>query len=403
MSEDDLIYDQGTRECKSVEKTAIEQAKAQAVPVPSANVVSHFHALVLTDDQGRILRWSNAAETLFGFRREEIMGRHLSTLLEQKENGNLGHFNYFFLNEAHQGKISNTVAFRKNATVFPVEISCTKIQLEGRGAWIAVFRDITEKVQVYDERQELQAQLFQAQKMEAIGQLAGGVAHDFNNILTAILMQLSLLRSDYQISKEMQSELEDIESQAMRASALTRQLLLFSRRNSMNVQVLNIGALLENQIKMLNRIIGENIHVKEVIEDYSLLWVKADSGRVEQVIMNLAVNARDAMPNGGEMKLKASRVTLSKAECDSNPLARPGEFVCVSVSDTGCGMSEEIKKQIFEPFFTTKGPGHGTGLGLATVQNIAKQHQGWIDVLSTPGKGSTFSIFFPAELIGGKE
>ncbi|MFO1499224.1 MAG: PAS domain S-box protein [Verrucomicrobiota bacterium] len=245
------------------------------------------------------------------------------------------------------------------------------------------------------ERKRLALQLRQAQKLEAVGQLAGGVAHDFNNILAAMMMTVGLLQQRPNLEKEVREELDALASQTDRAATLTRQLLLFSRRSVMQVQQIDFNAAIENLLKMLRRIIGEQIELD---------WrpcpnpprVAADPGMLDQLVMNLVVNARDAMPNGGQIKLLTEAVVLDPAQASLHSEARPGQFVCLSIADTGCGMDESILKRVFEPFFTTKEVGKGTGLGLATVYGIAKQHQGWVTVESSVGSGSIFRVFFPA-------
>jgi two-component system, cell cycle sensor histidine kinase and response regulator CckA len=261
---------------------------------------------------------------------------------------------------------------------------------------VHIVTDISERMNVEQERQHLQTQLIQAQKMEAVGQLAGGVAHDFNNILTAVMMHLNLLQDDSHLSAETRAGLAELVVETKRAANLTRQLLMFSRRQVLKPQPLDLNSLLGNFLKMLRRLIGEQITL-EFNGAPGDLWIEADPGMLEQVVMNLLVNARDAMPKGGRVTLKTRQVELDEGACQSNPEARAGAFVCLSVSDTGCGMDEAVAKRIFEPFFTTKEVGKGTGLGLATVYGIVKQHLGWIEVDTAPGRGSTFTAFLPAK------
>jgi PAS domain S-box-containing protein len=249
-------------------------------------------------------------------------------------------------------------------------------------------RDIT-------ERRQLEAQLRQAQKMEAIGQLAGGIAHDFNNILCATLMHLGLLQHNPQLTVGIKESLEEVERETLRAANLTRQLLLFSRRQAARIEPWNLDNLIEDLLKMLRRLLGENIEV--VFEGAAgASWVSADAGMMQQVVMNLCINARDAMPDGGRLTLATRMLEIEARSEKSHPEARPGRFVCLSVTDTGCGMDEAVLGRMFEPFFTTKEIGKGTGLGLATVYGIVQQHQGWIEVESKPGHGSSFRIHFPS-------
>ena len=244
------------------------------------------------------------------------------------------------------------------------------------------------------DRLELEAQLRQLQKMEAVGRLAGGVAHDFNNILTAILGYSSMLLQEKKLDGDTAEQLKEIAKAADRASHLTRQLLTFSRKQAMQPKALNLNAVLRGISPMLRRLINESIML-ELAESAELPSVFADEAMMEQVILNLAVNARDAMPKGGRISVATSAVELTEAHASHNPEARAGSFVCLAVHDTGCGMSPSVQAQIFEPFFTTKQPGEGTGLGLATVYGVVKQHNGWVEVHSEPSKGALFKVFIP--------
>jgi PAS domain S-box-containing protein len=245
------------------------------------------------------------------------------------------------------------------------------------------------------DRKRLETQLQQAQKMEAMGQLAGGVAHDFNNILATMLMELGLLREEPGLSEDVRAGLHDLEASVGRATGLTRQILAFSRRQLMQMKPLRLDALLTELHKMLGRMLGETIQIGLEASPNSSA-IKGDSGMIEQVVMNLCVNARDAMPAGGRIDLRVENVTLDESHVRDNPEARLGHFVCLSVTDTGCGMNEQVRQHLFEPFFTTKDTGKGTGLGLATVYGIVKQHDGWIEVESQEGKGSSFHVLLPA-------
>jgi PAS domain S-box-containing protein len=241
----------------------------------------------------------------------------------------------------------------------------------------------------------LEAQLRHAQKLESVGQLAAGVAHDFNNILTVIQGYSDCLLSRCNGDDTMRSALKQICDASKRASALTRQLLVFSRKQVIQPKVLDLNAVLQNLANMLPRLLGEDVVLET---DYmpNLPRIEADTGMLEQVAMNLAVNARDAMPKGGTLTLKTSSVEIGKDYASRHPDSRPGIFTCLTVNDTGCGMDAKTLERIFEPFFTTKEVGKGTGLGLATVYGILKQHQGWIEVESDVGVGTTFRVYFPA-------
>ncbi len=245
------------------------------------------------------------------------------------------------------------------------------------------------------DRRSLEERYRQAQKMEGIGQLAGGVAHDFNNLLTVMRgnTELALMYAD-RLDPEVRDHLKQVVDATQRAANLTRQLLTFSRKQVLQPRTLNLNEIVANLVKMLNRLIGEDIHL-QCNYDTQHASVHVDPGMIEQVLMNLVVNARDAMPGGGKLVIGTDVVSLSEETVRLHPEARPGEFACLSVSDTGTGIAPEHIARIFEPFFTTKEPGKGTGLGLATVYGIVKQHLGWIEVSSRPGTGSMFKVFLP--------
>jgi PAS domain S-box-containing protein len=260
---------------------------------------------------------------------------------------------------------------------------------------VVVSRDITEHKRAEEEKEKMQAQLIQVQKMEAIGILASGVAHDFNNLLTVIQGYIDLAITRIDEADPLYDDLMQVNLVTARAANLTHQLLLFSRRQPMEFAPLNINRTVDDMLDMLNRLIGEDIVISTNL-DPDLWTVPADVGNIEQVIMNLAVNARDAMPEGGRLTLKTENVTLDKDCCKRIPEARPGKFVCLSVADTGVGMDKETIQHIFEPFFTVKKDGNGIGLGLSVVYGIVQKHEGWICVISEPERGSTFKVYLPA-------
>jgi two-component system, cell cycle sensor histidine kinase and response regulator CckA len=254
---------------------------------------------------------------------------------------------------------------------------------------VGTAEDITEK-------RSLEERYRQSQKMEAIGQLAGGVAHDFNNLLTVIRGNAELvLMGNEQLDAQYTEYLTQVVDAAQRAANLTRQLLAFSRKQMLQSQTLNLNSVVANLVKLLNRVIGEDIQL-QCNYDTQQAHVLADPGMMEQVLMNLVVNARDAMPRGGKLIISSDLITFDEGAIRLHPEARPGAFACLAVSDTGMGIEPENLARIFEPFFTTKEPGKGTGLGLATVYGIVKQHLGWIEVASRPGAGTTFKIYLPA-------
>ncbi len=246
------------------------------------------------------------------------------------------------------------------------------------------------------ERQRLEEQLRQAQKLEAVGQLAGGVAHDFNNILTAQFMHLALLQERPDLPPDVVESIGALQTGARMAADLTRQLLAFSRRQILQIQPLELNELMANLLKLFRRVLGEHIEL-QVVSAPGPVRIQGDAGMIEQVVINLVVNARDAMPRGGVLRIVCDAVRLDTAHGPQHPDARAGAFARLTVSDSGCGMPQETLEHIFEPFFTTKAVGAGTGLGLATVYGIVKQHQGWVEVSSRPGVGTSFQVLFPLD------
>ncbi|NWF91864.1 MAG: PAS domain S-box protein [Syntrophaceae bacterium] len=283
---------------------------------------------------------------------------------------------------------------RKDGSAFDGEILAKRIMFgdePGIQVWV---RDITERKRVEQEMASLQEHLRQVQKMEAIGRLAGGIAHDFNNLLTVIkgTCQLSLL--DLREGDPLRANLKEIEKSAERAADLTRQLLAFSRKQIMEMRVFDLNRLINNLEKMLRRIIGEDIELVTFLTD-GVGRVKADPAQIEQAIINIVVNARDAMPEGGKLTIETANVELDEAYAKRHIEVKPGPYVMLSISDTGVGMTKEVQEKLFEPFFTTKEVGKGTGLGLSTVYGIVRQSGGNIWVYSEPGQGATFKIYLP--------
>ena len=245
------------------------------------------------------------------------------------------------------------------------------------------------------ERLNLEAQLRQSQKMESVGQLAAGVAHDFNNMLTVVQGHSGMLMTKPTLPSELLEPVQAIYFAAERAAGLTRQLLMFSRKNVMQPRALDLREVVVQMSRLLERVLGETIKL-EVNSPAFMPLIEGDSGMIEQVLMNLAVNARDAMSKGGKLSISTSPIEIGSWYVSTHPDSYEGAFVCLRVTDNGCGMDDLTLSRIFEPFFTTKEVGKGTGLGLATVYGIVKQHKGWIEVSSDPGVGTTFNVFFPA-------
>jgi PAS domain S-box-containing protein len=344
--------------------------------------------IVITDPDGTIIYANPAFEKTTGYTRAEALGQNPSVLKSGKQSpefyrqmwevllrGEVRHGH--FINKRKDGKL-----FDEEATISPIR------DVKGKVInYVAVKRDVTHEMQ-------LEAQFRQSQKMESIGTLAGGVAHDFNNILAVIQMQAGMLIGDGDLSVAQLELADGISSAVERAVGLTRQLLLFSRKQVLQTRDLDLNQNVTEMIKMLRRILGENIVVQLKLAAQPML-LHADAGMMDQVLMNLAVNARDAMLNGGQLVIETAGVEFDLFAAAQTAQARPGSFVCLSVSDTGCGIPPENLSKIFEPFFTTKGVGKGTGLGLATVFGIAQQHQGWVNVNSQVGYGTTFKVYLP--------
>ena len=348
--------------------------------------------IVITNTEGTILYANPAFEQTTGYTRAEALGQNPRLFKSGKHDAefyrrmwdvlNRGEvWNGHFINKRKDGTL-----YEEEATISPIRDATGKII-----NFVAVKRDVTHEV-------ELEAQFRQAQKLEAIGQLAGGVAHDFNNILAIISMQASLLKSGGGLSAAQLNFADEIGTTVDRAAALTRQLLLFSRREAPQLRDLDWSEAVTDTTKMLRRILGETIKVQLNLAAEPM-FIHADAGMMDQLLMNLAVNARDAMPVGGRLVIETTGVEIDAFAAAQSVQARPGSFVCLSVSDSGGGIPPEVLPRIFEPFFTTKGVGQGTGLGLATVFGIVQQHKGWIDVHTEAGQGTTFKVYLP-RLIG---
>jgi len=342
----------------------------------------------LTDENGIVVAVNEAYCRLVGMKADTLEGKTFTIVYSESEDHDvmLHDLQEHFHNRSHHRKKQLQHVLHDGRSVV-LEVTDSFIEVQGRPLLLmSLFRDVT-------AQRRLEEQLRQSQKMEAIGQLAGGVAHDFNNILTVIHGHASLLTMSSLDDHAMRSALQ-ITQAAERAAGLTRQLLTFSRRQLIQPKRLDMNKLVGNMTDMLGRLLGEDVTL-QLNYCQTPATVEADAGMMEQVLLNLAVNARDAMPRGGKLSVRISIVDIGAAHVERHAEARVGQFVCVSKSDTGCGIPLENLSRIFEPFFTTKEVGKGTGLGLATVYGIVKQHQGWVEVDSVIGKGTTFRIYIP--------
>jgi two-component system cell cycle sensor histidine kinase/response regulator CckA len=355
---------------------------------------STAEAILGSDLQGNCSFCNAASLRMLGYvAPEELMGKNLHKLIHHsRENGlPFAEQDCLVLSAARRGEEghrADEIMWRKDGTFFPVEYWSYPIRRDGEviGA-VVTFIDIS-------ERRRLAAQLYQAQKMDAIGTLAGGVAHDFNNLLLVIGAYAELMLDSLEPGNPLRTNVEEILGAARRAADLTRQLLAFSRKQMQSLQILDLNTVLQEISKMLPRLIGEDIQLV-ISPGEDLNKVKADPGQIEQIVMNLAANARDAMANGGSLSIETKNITLDETYAHHHSAVPAGEYVLLVVSDSGDGISDEHLPHIFEPFYTTKGAGKGTGLGLATVYGIVKQSGGFIWVYSERGLGTTFKIYLP--------
>lgn len=364
------------------------------------------HRLVL-DSVGEGVQWvgadglikfeNPAASKILGYENSELIGKSAHVLIHHTHaDGSTYPVTecpiHLTLKDGLIRRVTNEIFWRKDGTSFPVEYTSTPVRDEAGNlaGVVVIFTDIT-------ERKQLEVQLIQAQKMETVGKLAGGIAHEFNSIMTAIIGQSELLLGDLPSDHPLSVNANEIRLAADRAAVLTRQLLAYGRKQILQPDFLSLNSLLFHLEHVLRHLVGTNIDIR-IVPAADLQNVNADPGQIEQVIINLALNARDAMPRGGKLTLETSNVIFDNEKVGRYPEMKPGAYVMLAISDMGEGMSEEVKSHAFEPFFSTKGVGQGTGLGLATCYGIVKQSGGHISVYSEPGRGSTFKVYLPQAL-----
>lgn len=374
----------------SVEIKEREEALREGEEHFRSLVQSAVDGIISADSSGKIISWNRGAENIFGYAEEGVILKPLTILMPER------------YREAHQkgfermhstgesriaGKIIELYGLRKDGDEFPLEISLSLWKFHEETFCTAIVRDIT-------EHKKLEEQLRHTQKMEAIGQLAGGIAHDFNNMLNVIIGFGSLMEMNMNDDDPNRAHLKEILSAGERATHLTKGLLAYSRKQIIDLKSENLNEIIRAVEKFLRRIIGEDIELKTILSDKELIAM-VDSSQIQQVIMNIATNARDAMPDGGELIIETGIVQMDEEYIKMHGYGERGMYALLSITDTGIGMDEITMKRVFEPFFTTKEIGGGTGLGLSIVYGIIKQHGGFINVYSEPGRGTTFKIYLP--------
>ncbi len=361
-------------------------------------------AIVGVDEKGKVSFVNSRTEALFGYSRDELLGHTVEMLIPERfRAAHLGHRTGYF-SEPWMRPMDADLELcgrRRDGSEFPAEISLSSIQTDDGRLATAAIRDVTERrtaetrFEQSEREKALLEQLAQSQRLESVGQLAGGIAHDFNNVLGVILNYAEFVGDELDPDSQAYEDMGEIRRAAERAAALTRQLLIFSRREVVKPELLYLRDVVSELENLLRRALGERVEL-ETRFGRARCAVEADAGQIEQVLVNLAVNARDAMPDGGRLLIEVDRVELEEQYALLHPETEPGSYVRLKVSDTGVGMERDTVRRAFEPFFTTKGKGEGTGLGLATVYGIVTGAGGRIDIYSEPGVGTTVKIHLPA-------
>jgi two-component system, cell cycle sensor histidine kinase and response regulator CckA len=344
-------------------------------------------AIFISDGNSMIVDANEAAARMTGYSKNELLRMRGSDLNKETD---LAKFE-LIRNHILEGEdvLEEATILAKDGRKLDVEFGHHRILIAGEPYIHTVARDVT-------PRKQLEAQLLQVQKMEAIGALAGGIAHDFNNLLSIVGGYADVMIEEIEPDHPLRRDLAQIMKATQKGAQLTSQLLAFSQKQTLQSEILNLNEIVDDLTPMITRLIGEDISLT-AIKQPDIGFMNADQGQIQQIIMNFAVNARDAMPNGGNLSIETANVEISETIAERYSVTEPGSYIMLSVSDTGIGMNTEVQTRIFEPFFTTKKRGKGTGLGLSTVYGIVKQSHGSITVSSEPGKGTTFKIFFPRE------
>jgi PAS domain S-box-containing protein len=376
------------------ERTWAEEACKETQLRLTALLDSAMDGILMLDAEQRIVMCNGKVERMFGRTAGELVGRSILRILPDGLVGQVAvepapASDARATQTGHLGRLRGV---RGNGEEFPIEASISEVEVRRQKFLTLTLRDMTERARVEEAFAESQERLRQSQKMAVVGHLTGGVVHDFNNLLTIIGGHAELLLTGLPSDAPMRDSLSQIRSASSKAASLTRQLLAFSRKQVVEPKILDLNMLVKDTEKMIRRLVGEDVSLQTVLA-VDLNQVKVDPGQMDQVILNLVVNARDAMPKGGKLTLKTFNVALTKRTC---PEADPGSYVALRITDSGCGMTSQVRARIFEPFFTTKSVGKGTGLGLTVVHGIVKQNGGSIVVDSKPGAGTTFTIYLPA-------
>jgi len=360
-------------------------------------------AIMVTDAQGKTVLWSRGAEAMFGYSSDEVLGEPLTLVIPERFRktyaGAMGRAASGRMTLAAGGTME-ALGLRKDGSEFPTEVSLARWHTKEGTFITSIVRDVSERKEAEEAREELETQLRQAQKLQAVGLLAGGVAHEFNNLLTVVLGNAEMGMDQLEPGHAARADLARIQKSARRAADLTRQLLAFSRRQVLQLRLLDVTDLVRTFARMLQRMIGEHIELQLDLTP-EMDHVLGDGPAIEQVLMNLALNARDAMPEGGTLRLATAQMAVDQSYGETHAEAQVGEYVRIRVVDTGEGMDQATREHIFEPFFTTKEVGEGTGLGLAVVYGIVQQHGGWIEVQSEVGQGTAFDVYFPVHSVEG--
>jgi two-component system cell cycle sensor histidine kinase/response regulator CckA len=393
VTEEEVFY------CAARDVTGQKETEAQlraSEAYKSAILSSAMDAIISVDAEGRIAEFNPAAERMYGYRADQVRGKRLVDLIPPEDRARFLGDLPRFLAAAGGGTVATRIertGLRADGSRFPHELTVTRAQIDPP-LLTGFIRDLTDVKRAEADRRRLEEQLRHAQKMEAVGRLAGGVAHDFNNLLSVILGFTDFAAAALPVDAPGRESLDEVKKAANRAVALVRQLLAFSRRQVLTPKVVDVAGVILDLERILRGVAGEQIDLQLALEPK--LWpVRADPAQLEQVLVNLAMNARDAMPEGGRLRIATANVELDAGRIPAGFEASPGAYVAVTVEDTGVGMTDEVASRAFEPFFTTKAMGTASGLGLSTVYGIVVQSGGFVRLQTTPGKGTAFEVYLP--------